>query len=165
MHYQALDLVEILCKEIRSLNNATSCASLYAKPIVEAAKLGIHEVVERIVGEFPDAAYSRDEDGHYIFETAVINRSENIFNLIYQMSDYKQYTTLLIDKSGNTILHLAARLAPPQKLNLVPGAALQMQSEIQWFKVTSSFYLIFQRLPIMITPILSLSAAYIPFVL
>ncbi|CAK9138513.1 unnamed protein product [Ilex paraguariensis] len=134
MHHQALDLVKSLCEIIKSLNDATACTSLYEEPILVAAKLGIHEVVETIVDTFPDALYSRDEDNHYTFEVAVINRCENVFNLIYQMTEYKQYATLLTDDSGNNILHLAGRLAPIHKLNLVSGAALQMQRELQWFK-------------------------------
>ncbi|KAF6139442.1 hypothetical protein GIB67_026284, partial [Kingdonia uniflora] len=39
-----------------------------------------------------------------------------------------------VDKCKNTILHLAAKLAPVSQLNLVSGAALQMQRELQWFK-------------------------------
>ncbi|KAE9446716.1 hypothetical protein C3L33_21389, partial [Rhododendron williamsianum] len=35
-----------------------------------------------------------------------------------------------------SMLHLAGQLAPPNKLNLVPGAALQMQRELQWLKVS-----------------------------
>ncbi|XP_022855740.1 uncharacterized protein LOC111376960 [Olea europaea var. sylvestris] len=40
----------------------------------------------------------------------------------------------LEDKSGNNILHLAAELPPSSRLNIVSGAALQMQRELLWFK-------------------------------
>ncbi|KAK3022807.1 hypothetical protein RJ639_047056 [Escallonia herrerae] len=139
MHHQALHLVKSLCKEIRSLNEETAHASLYETAVLQAAELGIHEVVEEIVDAFPDAIYSSDKGDHYLFEVAVVNRCENVFNLIYQMSAYRQYVTLLIDNSGNTILHLVARLAPPHKLDLVSGAALQMQRELQWFKELEKF--------------------------
>ncbi|KAI3830626.1 hypothetical protein MKX03_016458 [Papaver bracteatum] len=45
------------------------------------------------------------------------------------------------DKSYNTLLHYAAKLAPLAKLNLVSGAALQMQRELQWFKGVESILL------------------------
>ncbi|KOM45500.1 hypothetical protein LR48_Vigan06g080600 [Vigna angularis] len=45
--------------------------------------------------------------------------------------DIINYST---DKFGNNLLHLAAHLGPLSDLNLRPGAALQMQREIQWFK-------------------------------
>ncbi|XP_060974718.1 uncharacterized protein LOC133039784 [Cannabis sativa] len=34
-----------------------------------------------------------------------------------------------------TMLHMAGELAPTQVLNLIPGSALQMQRQLQWFKV------------------------------
>lgn len=106
----------------------------HLKPILLAASLGIHEVVEEIVDAFPEAVWSCDENGHYIFQLAVINRCETVFNLIYPMSEHKQYLMRIIDTSENNILHLAGRMAPPHKLNLVSGPALQMQRELQWFK-------------------------------
>ncbi|CAA0842115.1 Ankyrin repeat family protein [Striga hermonthica] len=67
--------------------------------------------------------------------TAVENRSETIFNEVYQIFNDNQFEfSKLKDAYENTPLHLVARLAPPHKLNLVSGAALQMQREIQWFK-------------------------------
>ncbi|KAI3942395.1 hypothetical protein MKW92_037700 [Papaver armeniacum] len=42
------------------------------------------------------------------------------------------------DKSGNTLLHHVAELAPPVQLNAVCGAALQVQRELQWFKGVES---------------------------
>jgi len=33
------------------------------------------------------------------------------------------------------MLHLAGQVAPPNRLNIVSGAALQMQRELLWFKV------------------------------
>ncbi|KAG5549050.1 hypothetical protein RHGRI_014426 [Rhododendron griersonianum] len=80
--------------------------------------LGIHEVIER-----------------NLFEQAVIERHENVFNLlVHQMSEHKQTILGLKDSSNNNILHLAGRLAPQNKPTQVSGAALQMQRELQWFK-------------------------------
>ncbi|KAI8555602.1 hypothetical protein RHMOL_Rhmol05G0185600 [Rhododendron molle] len=50
------------------------------------------------------------------------------------MSEHKQ-TILGLKDSSNNILHLAGRLAPRNKPTQVSGAALQMQCELQWFKV------------------------------
>ncbi|XP_028118597.1 ankyrin repeat-containing protein At5g02620-like isoform X5 [Camellia sinensis] len=99
-----------------------------------ATRYGIHEVVEEVVESFPQAIWYVDNDGYNIFGLAVIYRCENVFNLIYQMSGHKQDMMFVVDKNWNTMLHLAGRLAPFDKLNLVPGAALQMQRELQWFK-------------------------------
>jgi hypothetical protein len=34
------------------------------------------------------------------------------------------------------LLHLAAKLSPPSQLARISGAALQMQRELQWYKVS-----------------------------
>ncbi|KAM7256753.1 hypothetical protein ACFE04_012494 [Oxalis oulophora] len=60
--------------------------------------------------------------------------SSLIFNLIYEMGDYKRLLLLPVDILGNNILHLAAKLAPPDRLSITPCAALQMQRELQWYK-------------------------------
>ncbi|XP_031267375.1 ankyrin repeat-containing protein NPR4-like [Pistacia vera] len=38
------------------------------------------------------------------------------------------------DVDKNNILHLAGNLAPKSQLNRIPGAAIQMQHELQWYK-------------------------------
>ncbi|PWA39726.1 ankyrin repeat-containing domain, PGG domain protein [Artemisia annua] len=75
----------------------------------------------------------------WIHTVEVINRSEKIFNLLYEMSEHKNIYKTIKDSSGNNLLHLAARLAPANKLNLISGAALQIQRELQWFKEVERF--------------------------
>lgn len=134
MHHQAILLVKCLCLEIMELDDAKAF-SMLQEPLHLAAKLGIDEFIEEIVGAFPPAIWSVNEENHNVFQLAVTYRRENVFNLIYQMSEYRHLVTRYIDPHGNNILHLAGRLPPPDRLNLVSGAALQMQRELQWFKV------------------------------
>lgn len=138
MHHQALELVQRLCVEIMELDDAKAF-SMLQQPLHLAAKLGIHEIIEEIVDAFPPAIWSSDEENHNVFQLAVIYRRENVFNLIYQMSEYRHLVTRYIDPSGNNILHLAGRLPPSDRLNLVSGAALQMQRELQWFQEVEKF--------------------------
>ncbi|KAI3891353.1 hypothetical protein MKX03_031449 [Papaver bracteatum] len=79
--------------------------------------------------------------GEKLIEIAIIERKEMIVNLIYETSDKLEMKIDLVcrkDLDKNTILHYAAKLAPFAQLNLVSGAALQMQRELQWFKGTES---------------------------
>ncbi|KAL0374585.1 UNVERIFIED_CONTAM: hypothetical protein Sradi_3374200 [Sesamum radiatum] len=140
IHCQTLQLVKCLCKEITGLDYSTA-ASMFEMPILFAASLGNHEIVEEIVESFPPAIWSRNRMGQNIFLLAVANRRENVFNLLYQMSEHKRLATQLRDVEGNNILHLAGKLAPPALLNLVSGAALQMQRELQWYKEVETFVL------------------------
>jgi len=139
MHHQALQLVRYLIQEMTTSYELNAYDSPISDAIVKAAELGIHEIVEEIVELVPKLVWARDSENLSIFQVAVIQRHENIFNLIYQMTDHKHSVTTDVDEFGNNILHLAGRLAPPNKLNLVPGAALQMQRELQWFKEVKHF--------------------------
>ncbi|CAA2955494.1 Hypothetical predicted protein [Olea europaea subsp. europaea] len=47
----------------------------------------------------------------------------------------KDLITLLDNGKKNNIMHLAGEIAPPSRLTIVTGAALQMQRELLWFKV------------------------------
>ncbi|XP_073277844.1 uncharacterized protein [Primulina huaijiensis] len=107
--------------------------------IYSSASSGNSEIVEEILEYFPHAIWSIDPMGHNIFLLAVINRRENVFNLLYQMSEHKKLATQLTDNEGNNILHLVGKLAPPAQLHLVSGAALQMQRELQWYKEVEKY--------------------------
>ncbi|XP_059633230.1 protein ACCELERATED CELL DEATH 6-like [Cornus florida] len=138
-HLQALQLVKCLCQGMYSFSDYYGTGQFFENAYLESARMGIHEILEELVDTIPDSTWYMDADGRYIFQIAVVNRNENVFNLVYQMSEHKQYITHFRDNFNNTILHLAGKLAPPHKLNLVSGAALQMQRELQWFKEVEKF--------------------------
>lgn len=135
MHEQAVQLVKCICKHMES-SRFNEASAIYIEAVLIAARLGSHEVIEEIVATFPPAIHSDYEPTNENFlHFAVKNWCEKVFNLMYQTTNHRNYYCSQIDSSGNSILHLAASLAPPHKLNLVSGAALQMQRELQWFKV------------------------------
>ena len=112
MHCQALQLVKCLCEEIHSLKDSYAYMSFAKDPLFRAARLGVHEVVEEIVDSFPSLVWATDSANYSLFHWAVTERRENVFNLLYQMSKNKRIITISINKSNNTILHWAGRLAP-----------------------------------------------------
>ncbi|GJR30227.1 ankyrin repeat-containing domain-containing LTR copia-type protein [Tanacetum coccineum] len=138
VHHQAVALVKLLCQEISALNLHSNSIH-YANPIIEAASNGAYEVVQEIADAFPQAIWYSDNSGHFMIQLAILHRCETVYNLIYQMSDHKHFHKTLKDSNNNNLLHLAGKLAPPHKLNLVSGAALQMQRELQWFKEVEAF--------------------------
>ncbi|KAK9705408.1 hypothetical protein RND81_07G054600 [Saponaria officinalis] len=133
MHRQSVELAKLLRMEIMELDDAKA-HSLLQPPLHLAANLGVCEIIEDIVEAFPPAIWSSNEENHNVFQLAVTHSRENVFNLIFQMSEYRHLVTRYIDSQGNNILHLAGRLPSSDRLNLVSGAALQMQRELQWFK-------------------------------
>ncbi|GLT26742.1 hypothetical protein SLA2020_017870 [Shorea laevis] len=62
---------------------------------------------------------------------AIAHRQEGVAKFLYGYRDDRFYAT---DEDGNNNLHLAAKLGPRFELDRVSGAALQLQSELRWFK-------------------------------
>ncbi|XP_022894975.1 uncharacterized protein LOC111409210 isoform X1 [Olea europaea var. sylvestris] len=138
MHCQAIELVKFLCMEIPHTDNSTS-GSIYKPAVINATTLGHYEVLEEILKAFPSAIWSLDKENHDLFQMAVINRHDTIFNLLYELDEHAHLVTQNTDNHDNNILHLAGKLAPQHRLNLVAGAALQMQRELQWYKEVQKF--------------------------
>ncbi|XP_042752314.1 uncharacterized protein LOC128127077 isoform X2 [Lactuca sativa] len=140
VYNDAIKLLNHVCSSIHDNYQPISEHHRYYKdPIFEATRQNAYEVVQQIVLRFPNAIWSANEDGHNIVQYAVINRSENVYNVLYQMNKHKNTYKTIKDPSQNNLLHLAARLAPASRLNLISGAALQVQHELKWFKEVKRF--------------------------
>ncbi|GKD95036.1 ankyrin repeat-containing domain, PGG domain protein [Tanacetum coccineum] len=105
----------------------------------DADRQNASDVIQSVVSQFADAIWCTNEDGHNVIQYAVINRSDNVYSLVYKMSEHRNIYKTIKDSFGNNLLHLAARLAPADKLNHISGAALQVQRELQWFKEIEEF--------------------------
>ncbi|KAF7154700.1 hypothetical protein RHSIM_Rhsim01G0084600 [Rhododendron simsii] len=138
-HHHALELVKVLCNEVTKLN-PVGVRRIFSSVLQKAKRMGIHEIVEEIILSFPMANFYPNHNGQYTLQDAILWRRERVFNLIYQMDHGIQPRFISNqDKSSNNGLHLAALLGPEQKINLrasAAGAVLQMQRELQWFKVS-----------------------------
>ena len=103
--------------------------------LFDAAKFGNVEFINILICTYPHIVWRTDDFHRSLFHIAVINRQESVFNLLNEAFVVKEIILAYVDASHQSILHLAGKLAPPSRLNLVPGAALQMQRELLWFKV------------------------------
>ncbi|XP_047983930.1 protein ACCELERATED CELL DEATH 6-like isoform X2 [Salvia hispanica] len=107
-------------------------------PLLEAAKMGILEMVKQILKEVPVAINDRDSDGKNVLMVAAENRQIAVFDFLIHEIKLPGFFFHALDYQGNSVLHSAAILRPNQTWS-IPGAALQMQWEITWFKhVTKS---------------------------
>ncbi|KAK0598133.1 hypothetical protein LWI29_031940 [Acer saccharum] len=104
-----------------------------------AARLGIYEVVNEILKAYIRSVSFTDELGHHMLSFAVLSRQEKVFNLVYQVCHpmVRDQLTMWKNNIGVTILHMAGVLAPSSE---IPGAALQMQRELQWFKTVEDLF-------------------------
>ncbi|KAJ0849359.1 putative ankyrin repeat-containing domain, PGG domain, ankyrin repeat-containing domain superfamily [Helianthus annuus] len=141
MHAQARQLLKFICSEIAKLDGKR-VRDLIGSPLDAAATMGNVEVVKEILVSFPNALFLVNKNKHGVFQIAIANRRVEVFNLIYQITTPRHLLLAQRDASYNTALHLVARLvggtADQASLHLkscAPGAALQMQRELEWFEV------------------------------
>ncbi|KAF5789349.1 putative ankyrin repeat-containing domain, PGG domain, ankyrin repeat-containing domain superfamily [Helianthus annuus] len=135
---EAKEVLRLVCIEIGKLQNSVS--EHFARPILEAACQNAYQVVSEILDHsLGKALQSTDKNGHDIIQLAIINRSEKIYNLIYDFGERKNVYRTCKDSYENNILHLAGKLAPSSVVNRRTGAALQLQRELQWFQEVAKF--------------------------
>ncbi|KAK3040678.1 hypothetical protein RJ639_028374 [Escallonia herrerae] len=136
MQTQALELVRQLWHQVL-LEDDLAIGALIRFPsrlLFIAAELGIVEFVIVLIQSYPDLIWKVDDKCRSIFHIAVEYRQEKIFNLIYEIGAIKDLIAARKDEHNTNLLHLAAKLAPPNRLNIDSGAALQLRRELLWFK-------------------------------
>ena len=110
--------------------------------VIQAVKQGNVDFATEMIKSTPQLVQETDINDRNIFFIAILNRQEKIFSLLHGLNNVKKMKmTSNVDRFGNNMLHLAAMLAPSNQLDGISGAALQMQRELQWFKV-SIFHLL-----------------------
>ncbi|KAK8468233.1 hypothetical protein PHAVU_007G258800 [Phaseolus vulgaris] len=105
-----------------------------SKVIFIAAEVGNFEFLSVILSTYPDLIWELDAKDRSIIHIAVLHRHASIFNLIHEIGPIKEFILTFKDDQGNNLLHYAAKQAPPEQLNMVSGAALQMMLELSWFE-------------------------------
>ncbi|KAL4012328.1 hypothetical protein IC575_029428 [Cucumis melo] len=88
-----------------------------------------------LINLYPDIVWEEDDEGKTIFDVAIENRLENVFNLIDEIGGLNEFAMKhRLTNRNYSMLHTVANLATPNNLNRVTGAAFQMQRELLWFK-------------------------------
>ncbi|TYI23446.1 hypothetical protein ES332_A06G166100v1 [Gossypium tomentosum] len=142
LHMQAIVLLKLLWDQILSLEYAqiTDILRSPSQVLFVAAEFGVVDLITELFQSYPDLIWRVDEHGRSIFHMAVIHRQEKIFRLIHDRGAHKDMIAAYRDKNNHCILHLAGKIATPNRLNIVSGAALQMQREMLWFKNVQPLY-------------------------
>ncbi|XVE80936.1 hypothetical protein DITRI_Ditri15bG0021600 [Diplodiscus trichospermus] len=134
MNEQARQLVKTMCAGVVwTFDNASYALKM---PVLKAASLGIREIVEDILQVYTAVTMFYDDNNYNIFQLAVLHRREKVFNLIHKMGLSQKWVASYPCKNKENILHLAGKCNPSRRIS---GAALQMQREMQWFKVVERF--------------------------
>ncbi|KAI3996022.1 hypothetical protein MKX01_037519 [Papaver californicum] len=139
MHLQATVLLKQMLMELRNANTTPEIINFFqSKPDIMtiSIKHGIIEFVAECLEQFDYLVWQKIANQTMI-QMAIAERNETIVSMLCDFGDtYGEKFSLLSETDGdeNTILHYAARLAPPVQLDLVSGVALQIQRELQWYK-------------------------------
>lgn len=142
-HHCAVELVKRVCIKIQELPVVNQAEFFVTSKILyEAGCSGIVEILKICYQYFPDLIWlPLSNNNEYLIHIAVKYRQENIFNLLCGEKSRNKIVSSHLNNAG-TILHVAAKLAPYPQLKTISGTALQMQKEMQWFKVveTTTFF-------------------------
>ncbi|XP_042964251.1 uncharacterized protein LOC122298524 isoform X2 [Carya illinoinensis] len=111
----------------------------HMKLVVEAAKVGNVEFLIILLSSYPDLIWQVDKEEYgTLFHVAIKHRQERVFNLIYEIGVWKDILATYDAKGRKNMLQLAAELPSSDQLNIISGAALQMQRELLWFQEIES---------------------------
>ncbi|XP_060173879.1 uncharacterized protein LOC132604403 isoform X2 [Lycium barbarum] len=101
-------------------------------PLLVASRMGIVEMVHKIIKKFPVAIRDTDSEKKNLLLLAVEHRQTEVYNWLIG-EKYPEHVFCQVDKEGNNAMHLAAKF---QKLDVwrIPGSALQVQGERKWYK-------------------------------
>ncbi|KAK7290029.1 hypothetical protein RIF29_04145 [Crotalaria pallida] len=137
-----LQLVKFLWETIlRIKHSKQEIRDIISQPsqlLFDAAKVGNFGFLSELISAYPSLIWETDNNNQTIIHIAVLYRHASIFNLVHEIGTQKDIiVTYKENTEKNTLLHLAAKLAPPSQLELVSGAAFQMSHEISWFEEVS----------------------------
>ncbi|KAJ9692851.1 hypothetical protein PVL29_011783 [Vitis rotundifolia] len=90
-------------------------------------------MVEKILEVNPVAINDKNEEKKNVVLLAVENRQPEVYELLVKRKFRKDSVFRAVDNNGNSALHLAAKFSNYQPWH-IPGAALQMQWEMKWYK-------------------------------
>ncbi|XP_027905190.1 uncharacterized protein LOC114164653 [Vigna unguiculata] len=123
-------LVSLDCTEIQLIRVINEPSQV----IFIAAEVGNCEIILELAKSYPDLPWEVNDKNQSIFHIAVLYRHATIFNLIHEIRSIRNFVVTYEDADQNNLLHCAAKLAPPNQLNLVSGAAFQMMHELRWYE-------------------------------
>ncbi|KAK7303174.1 hypothetical protein RJT34_14076 [Clitoria ternatea] len=106
-------------------------------PILIAAKMGVAEMVDKILETNPVAIHDVDSNNKNVVLLAIENRQPRVYTLLNKKTIIRETAFRQLDNLGNSALHLAATYRSHKPWR-VPGAAMQMQWEYKWYKLVKN---------------------------
>ena len=137
IHIYSDKILRCMCEHISTLHYKECNKADIEGALHNAVENGMVEFIIEVVRACPHLMVSVDDKySRHLFMSSIANRQEKVFSLFYGLEADRAVFLSNVDSSENTMLHLAAKLSPPSQLARISGAALQMQRELQWYKVS-----------------------------
>ncbi|XP_040990899.1 ankyrin repeat-containing protein NPR4-like [Juglans microcarpa x Juglans regia] len=139
VHAQSRELLQLMCRVVTSTSDdqQRDQACVYTS-IYRSIYDGNVEFFLDMVQTNPELVWITEKaNGRNILSYAIECRQSTIFNIICGLHEKNELASEM-DFGGNTVLHLAGKLPDSTVLSRIPGAALKMQRELQWFKKVES---------------------------
>ncbi|XP_048435125.1 ankyrin repeat-containing protein ITN1-like [Pyrus x bretschneideri] len=140
-HVRILEFLPRMCevtknKDVKELQGLKTAMFL-------AIKKGHVEYITHLCRANYKLLYITNEKGRNIFQYAAECRQHKVFSLLYGLGDQRNWEWFVSskDESSNNMLHVVGTISSAAQINLIRGAALQMQRELQWFKEVERFAL------------------------
>ncbi|KAF3957841.1 hypothetical protein CMV_017185 [Castanea mollissima] len=112
------ELVELVSNEVQLFEDRDKLDEVRAL-LYDAAEFGNSEFLNILIRSYPNIIWTTDKDGRSLFNIAVINRQESVFNLLYETVAVKEIIlTNVIEGKNENVMHLAGYLAPLNRLNI-----------------------------------------------
>ncbi|XP_028770078.1 uncharacterized protein LOC114727543 [Neltuma alba] len=137
-HAKAHEILNLVCENLRHLNEVKK--KMFEKALISVSEEEGVEFLLRVTKANTELIMLVIYGGSRlpIFFHAVKYRRAEIFNLLRGFRFKNLVVSMRESATSNTLLHVAALLAPSSYLDSISGAALQMQREMQWFEAVES---------------------------
>ncbi|KAI3716441.1 hypothetical protein L1987_67321 [Smallanthus sonchifolius] len=138
-HYRSKLLTKHICTNIMQKRDHDLTWKILGSATSAAVQHGTPEVIDECIVTYPDIIWYTEKGFHLSLE-AITQRQEQVYSILFQSDVHKAAQATLMDKDEKeNSLHKAAKLAPPHRIIVSTGAALQMQRELQWYKEVENF--------------------------
>ena len=113
----------------------TSGTSIYRlTPLLLAASMGIVEIIEYIIGLYPEALNHVDENELDVLQVTVITQQVNIYRILKKCGVVTRLASQISDE-GHTVLHQVTRMKFYIRGHQ-GGYVYELQEELPWFEVS-----------------------------
>ncbi|XP_048436173.1 uncharacterized protein LOC125475467 [Pyrus x bretschneideri] len=138
VHVRILKFLAHMC-EVTKKKDVKELQGLEAAMFL-AIKRGHVEYITHLYRANYNLRQITNEKGRNIFQFAAECRQHKVFSLLYGLHENnREWFVSWKDKSRNNMLHVVGTISSAAQINLIRGAALQMQRELQWFKEVERF--------------------------